>query len=107
MPKYLIKAHYTAEGLAGLLKEGGTARRTVVEKSLADLGGSLESFYYAFGDDDIFAVIDLPDNTTAAKMSMIVGASGRVHTTIVPLLTVEDVDAIAAGGKPSYAPPGG
>lgn len=106
MPKYLFKGHYTAEGLAGLLKDGGTARRTIVEKAAADLGGSVESFYFAFGDDDVFVVGDMPDNAAAAKMSMAVGSTGRVHITVVPLLTVDEVDAIASGAKPSYTPPG-
>jgi uncharacterized protein with GYD domain len=107
VPKYLFKSHYTAEGLEGLLKDGGTARRSVVEKSAADLGGSVESFYFAFGDDDVFCVLELPDNSAAAKISMVIGAAGRAHTTVVPLLTVDDVDRIAAGSMPSYTPPGG
>lgn len=107
MPKYLFRGHYSAEGLAGLLDEGGTARRTAVAKAATDLGGSIEGFYYAFGDDDTYVIVDLPDNGAAAKMSMVVGASGHVRTTVVPLLTVEDVDAVAAGAKPSFVPPGG
>jgi uncharacterized protein with GYD domain len=106
MPKYLFKAHYTADGLAGLMKDGGTGRRTVVERAAAELGGSLESLYFAFGDVDVFAVVDLPDNAAAAKMSMTIGTSGRVHTTVVPLLTVDDLDKIAATSTPSYTPPG-
>ncbi len=107
MPKYLFKAHYTADGLAGVMKGGGTARWTAVEKAAADLGGSLESFYFAFGDDDVISVLDLPDNLAAAKLSMAVGSAGGAHTTVVPLLTVDDVDKVASGAMPSYTPPGG
>jgi uncharacterized protein with GYD domain len=107
MPKFLFKGHYTAEGLAGLLKEGGSARRGAVEKAAAALGGSIDAFYFAFGDDDVFVIGDMPNNAAAAEMSMVVGASGRVHTTVVPLLSVDDVDAIASSDKPTYTPPGG
>ena len=49
MPKYLFQANYTSQGLQGLLKEGGTSRRKVFEEIGKEQGGSLESFYYAFG----------------------------------------------------------
>ena len=69
MAKYLIKANYTQKGLEGLLKDGGTKRRQVVEKLATSLGGKLEAFYYAFGDTDLYAIIDAPDNVSAATAS--------------------------------------
>lgn len=65
MPKYLTVASYTAEGTKGLLKEGSTARRGVAEKMMKSLGGKLESFYFAFGDDDVYVISEGPDNVTA------------------------------------------
>ena len=60
---------YTGEGLKGLLKDGGTKRREVVVEQLAkSLGGKLEAFYYAFGDDDLFVIFDLPDNVSATYL---------------------------------------
>ena len=52
MPKYLVVTSYTPEGVNGLYQGGGTARRAVVEKMLEGLGGRLEAFYFAFGEDD-------------------------------------------------------
>lgn len=52
MPKYLFQGSYTVEGLRGLLKDGGTKRREVVAQLIQSLGGTLEAFYYAYGDDD-------------------------------------------------------
>lgn len=52
MPKYMIIANYTAEGVKGVLGKGGSARRTAVERTVAEAGGTLESFYFGFGDDD-------------------------------------------------------
>src|SRR2546426_10089938 len=46
LAKYLWCASYTTKGVKGLLKEGGTGRREAVEKLVADLGGSIESFYF-------------------------------------------------------------
>ena len=92
MAKYLFKASLSAEGVAGLRSEGGTARRAEVKKAVEALGGTLESFYFAFGDDDVIVICDLPDNETAAAMAMETSTSGRVSTSTTVLLTPEEVD---------------
>jgi len=105
MPKYLITASYTADGVKGLLKDGGTGRRAAVQKALEGLGGKLESIYYTFGDHDVILIGDLPDNATAAAISLTVSASGSVRTTTTPLLTPEEIDA-AAKKSVNYRKPG-
>jgi uncharacterized protein with GYD domain len=92
MAKYLAIATYTAEGLRELAAHGASARIEASKKLVADVGGSIESFYYAFGSDDVFIVCDLPDNIAAAAAAIAAGASGVVVTRMVPLLTAEDVD---------------
>src|SRR5262245_32067619 len=52
MAKYLLQGSYTVEGLRGVLREGGTKRREAVAQLVQALGGSLETFYYAYGGDD-------------------------------------------------------
>ena len=104
MPKYLFQASYTQEGLQGLLNEGGTQRREAVENMAAALGGSLEAFYYAFGDCDIYAIADLPDDATATAASLVVGASGAGSVKTTVLITPETVDE-AAGKAVDYRPP--
>ncbi len=105
MPKYLITASYTAEGVKGLLKDGGTGRRAAVQKAVEGLGGKLEAIYYTFGDHDVIAIGDLPDNAAAAAMSLTVSASGSVRTSTTPLLTPEEIDA-AAKKTVAYRKPG-
>jgi uncharacterized protein with GYD domain len=105
MPKYLIQANYVGEGVKGLLKDGGTGRRAAVEKALGSVGGKVESFYYAFGDIDVFVVVEVPDNVTAAALSLIVNAPGTVAAKFTVLLTPEEIDA-AAKKTPNYRPPG-
>jgi uncharacterized protein with GYD domain len=106
MAKYLLKVRYTGEVLAGVMKDGGSARRAVAEDLAKSLGGSLETFHFAFGDVDAYCICDLPDNQAAAALAMTVSSSGRVSITTVPLLTVDEVDAIAADRRVEYAPPG-
>ena len=105
MPKYLAHASYTVEGLKGLLKDGGTKRREVVEQLAKSLGGTVEAFYYAFGDDDLFVVFDLPDNVSATTASMVVNASGAAKTKVTVLITPEEVDQ-ATKKSVNYLPPG-
>lgn len=105
MPKFLITGSYTAEGAKALAKEGGSQRKAAVEKTLAGLGGKLEAFYFAFGDCDVYAVIDVPDTTTGAAMSFAVNASGMVKVSSVMLMTPEEVD-VACKKTVSYRAPG-
>ncbi len=106
MPKYLIEAVYTADGAKGLLDKGGTARRKAVEAAAKSVGGSLEHFYFAFGDTDVFAVVDLPDHASAAALALTVSSSGGVEATTKVLLTPEELDA-ASRSSTDYRPPGG
>jgi len=105
MPKYLVQANYVGEGIKGLLKEGGSSRRAVVEKMFGSVGAKVEAFYYAFGETDLFVIADAPDNVTAAALSLTVNATGAATTKITVLLTPEEIDA-AAKKTPSYRAPG-
>ena len=105
MPKYLIEASYTAEGAKGLLKEGGSNRRSALNILMKELSGSLEAFYYAFGDSDVIAIVEAPDNVTVATVSLTIAASGAVTQKTTPLLTPEEIDQ-AAKKTVRYRPPG-
>jgi uncharacterized protein with GYD domain len=105
MAKYLIQASYKAEGIKGLLKEGGSNRRASVEKSIQAIGGKVEAFYFAFGDTDVYVIVDLPDNATAAALALNVTSSGTVTCKTTVLMTPEEIDA-AAKKTPNYRPPG-
>src|SRR5512136_1018972 len=105
MPKYLIQANYVGEGIKGLLKEGGSSRRAAVEKLAKSLGGSVEAFYYAFGDTDLYSIIDLPDNGAAAALALTVNAAGAASVRTTVLMTPEEIDA-ASKKSPSYRAPG-
>ncbi len=105
MPKYLVKGNYVGEGITGLMNEGGTKRRKAADAALASVGGTIECFYYAFGNTDLFAIVDAPDASAAAAASLRINASGAVRVTLTPLLTAAEMDA-AAGMEVSYSAPG-
>jgi uncharacterized protein with GYD domain len=91
MPKYLTMVSYTPEGIKGLVKEGGAARCASVEKMLQKLGGRLEGFYFAFGENDAYVISEGPDNATAAAISLAI-TTGAIRTKTIVLLTPEEVD---------------
>jgi len=130
MAKYLAQVSYTTEGVRGLIKDGGTKRLNAVvqltkvlspavhppltmsscsmeaiDHLVKGVGGTLEVFYYAFGDSDLIFITDLPDNASAAALSLAVRASGasRVSTTV--LLSHEEID-LATKKNISYHAPG-
>ena len=105
MPKYLFQANYTAQGVRGLLKEGGSSRRQVFEDIASEQGGALESFYYAFGGTDLYMTFDLPDTATAAAVSLSISAGGALSITTTQLITPEEIDE-ACEKTVSYRPPG-
>jgi uncharacterized protein with GYD domain len=107
MSKYLIKASYSTEGIKGVLTEGGSSRANAVSKALEGVGGTMESFYFAFGTDDVYVIAELPDNASAMAMAATVGASGALsrYETVV-LQTPAEVDA-AITKSIDYRPPGG
>jgi len=89
----------------GLLREGGTSRRAVVERLVESVGGKVEAFYYAFGETDLFVIADLPDNESMTAVALLVAASGAIRIKTTVLITPEEVDE-AVKKAPSYRPPG-
>ncbi|MEP7271256.1 MAG: GYD domain-containing protein [Acidobacteriota bacterium] len=105
MAKYLIQGNYVGGSAEGLLKEGGSSRRAAIEELVSSVGGSIEAFYYAFGEVDVLVIANLPDNVTAAALSLIVNASGSVAVKVTVLLAAEEIDA-ATKKSVTYRPPG-
>jgi uncharacterized protein with GYD domain len=105
MPKYLIEASYTVEGVKGVQSAGGASRRDAVAAVAESVGGKLESFHFGFGESDAYVIVDLPDNESAAAVALTVNASGGATAKTIVLLTPEEVDA-AAKRSVDYRPPG-
>jgi uncharacterized protein with GYD domain len=105
MPLYFWQASYTPSGTQGLIKDGGSKRRQVVQQMIEKAGGKLHSMYFAFGEADVLGIAEFPDQVTAAALSLVVNASGAVQFRSTALLTAEEIDA-AAKQSISYRPPG-
>jgi uncharacterized protein with GYD domain len=105
MPKYLVQARYTTDGIKGLMSDSASGRRADVQAAVKEVGGTVEAFYYCFGADDAVVIIDVPGNVEAAALAVAVSGSGGVRVQTTPLLTVEEVDR-ALEVKLKYRRPG-
>jgi uncharacterized protein with GYD domain len=105
MGKYLFEANYLGDGIKGLMNEGGSKRRDALRDALASVGGTLECFYYAFGETDVLGVFEVPDTAGAAALSLMINSTGNVSVRLKPLMSPEDLDE-AAKKTPSYRAPG-
>src|SRR5258708_7342955 len=70
MPKYLVEASYTAEGLKGLIKDKAAGRKAVVAQALADLGGKLDGIYFTMGERDVLLLCECPDYASVAALGL-------------------------------------
>jgi uncharacterized protein with GYD domain len=105
MPKYLVQASFTREGVDGIQSKGGSSRRDAIADTARSLGGELEAFYFAFGDHDTVVILELPDNEAAAAAALSVNGAGGATIKTTVLLTPEQVDE-AAKRSVNYRPPG-
>ena len=105
MPKYMWKVSYSADGIRGLAKQGAVDRAAQIGQITAANGGTVEGFYFAFGDTDAYVIADLPGDTTAAAIALAVGSSGAAGIETVKLLTPAEVDE-ARSIQTGYVPPG-
>src|SRR6266481_9757291 len=92
-----VGAHFQAHG--------GSARRAAVQKMVESLGGRLEAFFFTFGENDILVILDLPENLTAATLSLAVMSTGVVRTNTKVLLTPEEIDR-SVKAPVDFQPPG-
>jgi uncharacterized protein with GYD domain len=104
MPKYLIQASYTPEGLQGALSEGFQSRMETVTGMIAGAGGTVEALYFTYGEHDVVGIVDGPEESAIA-LSLAVNASGAVELSTTPLISIEQMD-VARGQLPDFRAPG-
>jgi uncharacterized protein with GYD domain len=105
MIKYLSYGNYLGDGLKGLLNEGGSSRVAALKKACESVGGTIEKFYYAFGEYDFFAISNFPDNVSASAAALAMRATGLVSIKATVLMTPEEMDEVAKKA-PAYRGPG-
>ncbi len=105
MARYLFEGRYNSEGIKGVLKEGGSGRKAAVEAAAKSMGGRVEGYYFAFGETDVYVIVDGLDHVSAAALAMGISSTGAVGVKTTVLLTVEEIDQ-AAKKTLAYRAPG-
>jgi uncharacterized protein with GYD domain len=105
MAKYMLHVNYTLDGIRGVAAKGGSAREKAARDAIESLGGSTDSFFFAFGDVDVVVIADFPDTVSAAALALAVGAAGGASVRTTVLLTAKELDK-AAKKQVTYRPPG-
>lgn len=105
MSKYLFYGAYTEKGYQGLIQEGGSSRIEAAKAALGSVGGSLEAFYFSFGENDFYIIVDLPDQVTTTSITLAGNVSGTFNIQGVALLTPEEMDE-AVQKSVDFRPPG-
>ncbi len=106
MPKFMYSGSYTAKGAAGILKEGATARRDEAARIAESFGGTLEAYYWCYGEKDFMCIMDVPDKVKITAFALAVGASGVFNGKLTPLITVEEMDEITNVELGNFTLPG-
>jgi len=106
MPHYLIRGSYTADAWAKMIQKPED-REKLYRELIERAGGKLQAFYFAFGENDVVAILEAPDDVTAAALSMAVAAPGHVRSiTTTPLMTAADgMKAMKKAGDMKYQGP--
>jgi len=106
LAKYLLRGSYTSEAWAAQVKDPKN-RIEIVRPVFEQLGGSIESAYFSFGDDDLVIIMEMPDNVSAAALSIAVSAGGAVQNIkTAPLMSMDEgLEAIVKAGSVGYRPP--
>jgi uncharacterized protein with GYD domain len=76
MQKYLIAATYSAQAMAGWIKEPGSDRVAAANGAASKVGGKVVSITFVRGKYDFIAEFELPNFEAAAALKMITMSSG-------------------------------
>ena len=105
MPMYLLQVSYSAEALEAMIKRPQN-RGEAVRKSIEKLGGTIGGFWMSFGDYDVVAIVEMPDNVSAAAFAL-AGAGGGACKSVktTPLLSADEgMAAMKKAATSGYKP---
>jgi uncharacterized protein with GYD domain len=107
MAMYMSRFSYTPETWAGLIKSPEN-REEAVGAMLERSGCKLHHLWYAFGEEDGFALIEAPDNTTVASVVLAISSSGAfsMFKTSVLMTQDETMEALSKAREVAYTAPG-
>lgn len=105
MSFYLFRGQYSTDSLRALVDKPQD-REAAAGAMIDSMGGKLHHLFFCFGEDDVVALIEAPDDETMASCALVVGASGMMSGgSTTKLMTSKDAMKAmeaAAKGRASY-----
>ncbi len=107
MARYMYQVAYNEDAWADLVNKP-VDRMEVIKPVVRKLGGKLETSYFCFGDYDLVLIANMPDNTSAAALSIAASAGGSVKSIkTTPLMSIrEGMRAMRQAKRSGYQPTG-
>ncbi|MGB8030066.1 MAG: GYD domain-containing protein [Terracidiphilus sp.] len=105
MASFMVQVSYTSEALSALIAKPQN-RAGHISKVIEGLGGKSIGSWLAFGDYDLVMIVEMPNNVSAAALSLAAAAGGSCKTVkTTPLLTIaQAMSALKKAGKSGYKP---
>lgn len=107
MPHYMFQGRYSSDAINAMM-DNPQDREAAARPLIEAMGGTLHSFYFCMGQDDVIAIIEAPDDETMTAASMIIGGSGAFSggSTIKLMTASQAMSAMqkAQTGRASYKP---
>ena len=105
MPKFLVRGSHAAAGMKDVQKNKGSGGEKEVSYVCKALGGTLDVMYFGLGEDDVFAIVDMPGTSHVANLCVAIRAGG-MKTSALPLRTVAEMDRVVAENVSHQLPVG-
>jgi uncharacterized protein with GYD domain len=95
MATYVMLSRYTQQGITTF--KDGPGRVDAARKAFRAIGAELKALYLVMGRYDFVALVEAPDDATAAKASLALGSKGAVSSETLRAFTEEEFRSIIAG----------
>ena len=95
MPKYLMLSSLSEQGLQTLRANPERVRE--VNKDVEEMGARVLHQWFVLGPYDFVNIIEAPDASTIARLSVALGARGSVSTQSYEMLEVDDLLNLLSG----------
>ncbi len=107
MSFYLFQASYTPAAIKAMV-DNPQDREAAARPLIEAVGGTLHHMFFCFGEDDVLALIEAPDDAAMTAAALAVGASGAFSSgrTTKLITSTEAMAAMAAAktASASYTP---
>ena len=107
MAKYLALFGLTSEAIKQFVVNPSD-RAAVVRRLVEPVGGSLDCYYWMFGQHDGMAIVEMPDSRAYTAVTLAIKSSGAfTHFETHELIKADDLTGIAQWARQiAYQPPG-